>query len=72
MPAPLRIADLKRRSPTRKVVMNVGLPLELHNAVAQLARRIGVSKTAVFTALLVEGLDAAARRKLVSSDGRRR
>jgi hypothetical protein len=54
------------------VVLNVALPGKVHEAVAQLARRIGVSQTAVFTALLGEGLDAAARRKLVSRDGKRR
>jgi hypothetical protein len=72
MPTPLRIADLKRRSSARSVVINIGLPLKLHNAVAQLSRRIGASKAAVFTALLVEGLDVAARRKLVSRDGKGR
>ncbi len=71
MQTQLRIADLKRRGLPRKVIMNVALPVQLHDAIAQLARRFRVPKNAVMAALLNEGLTVAARKKLVR-DGRRR
>ncbi len=56
----LRIADLKRRPVSSSRLMNVKIPAGLSDAIDNLAREFGTSKTEVVVALLNTGLDAAA------------
>lgn len=60
----LRLADLKARGPVSDRLMNVKIPAHVAEAIAKLASRLNVSKTAVVIALLNEGLNAAARVKV--------
>ena len=60
----LRLADLKARSPVADKLMNVKIPALLAEAIDKLASRLNASKTAVFIALLNEGLNAAGRVKV--------
>jgi hypothetical protein len=53
----LRIADLKRRQPTSRRLINVKIPAHQADAIAQLADQLGTSKTEVIVALLNTGLE---------------
>jgi hypothetical protein len=57
----LRLADLKKRHPGGDRLMNVKLPAQLADAIAELADALNASKTDVIVALLNEGLSAAGR-----------
>ena len=56
----LRIADLKRRRPVGSRLLNV--KIHAHDAIAQLAKQLGVSKTEMVVALLNEALEAWRKR----------
>jgi hypothetical protein len=60
----LRLGDLKARRPVSDRMMNVKIPEHVADAIAQLARTLNASKTAVVIALLNEGLNAAGRAKV--------
>jgi GH24 family phage-related lysozyme (muramidase) len=60
----LRIADLKQRQPTGFRLVNVKIPAHQADAIAQLAKRLGTSKTEVVIALLNAGLETAQRPKV--------
>jgi hypothetical protein len=53
----LRIADLKRRQPTGSRLMSMKIPVHQWEAIAQLARKFGATKTEIMLALLNAGLD---------------
>lgn len=55
----LRLADLKRRTPSASRLLNAKLPAHLVEAIAT---RVGASKTDVFVALINTGLDRLKRR----------
>jgi hypothetical protein len=55
----LRIGDLKQRHPGSTRLMNVKIPTEVAEAIEQLAKGLGTSKTEVVLALLNEGLAVA-------------
>ena len=57
--AQLRIADLKRQHPASTRLMNVKVPTTMEQAITQLAKGLGTSKTEVVLALLNEGLAVA-------------
>ena len=56
MRSKLRIADLTNGTTNASRVMNVRLPAHIVEAIEQLAKMLGASKTAVVLALLNEGL----------------
>ena len=58
----LRLTDLKTRTQTGTRLMNVKVPVEILNAIEQLAKRLKASKTDVVVALLNEALAAAAQK----------
>ena len=62
------VGNPKRGTKAVSTMMNVKVPTRIAEAVDQLARRHGVSKTDVIVALLNQGLGVAARR----IDGHRR
>ena len=59
----LRIADLKRGENSASRVMNVRIPAHIAEAIDQLAKKLGTSKTALMLALLNEGLDVAGKNR---------
>jgi hypothetical protein len=59
----LRLTDLKARAPAGTRLMNVKVPVDILNAIEQLAKRLKASKTDVVVALLNEAL-ATAQEKL--------
>ena len=58
----LRLSDLKTRTPNVSRLMNVELPVELCNAIDQLAKQLHATKTNVIVALLNEGLAVAQKK----------
>jgi len=62
----LRFSDLVRspRNPGGHRLANLKVPVDVLARVHQVARRLGVTKTAAIVALLNEGLAAARRRGL--------
>jgi hypothetical protein len=58
----LRIADLKQRQPAGSRLITAKIPAHQADAIAQLAKRLGTSKTDVLVALLIEGLDIYQRK----------
>ncbi len=63
MRSQLRLADLKSRIPTGSKLMNVKIPAHITQAVDDLAKRIGTSKTEVIVALLNEGLAMVGKKR---------
>ena len=59
----LRLSDLKTRTPSASRLMNVKIPIELANAIDQLAKQHNATKTSVMIALLNEGLAVAPKTK---------
>ncbi|MFI5394542.1 MAG: hypothetical protein ACHQ9S_03325 [Candidatus Binatia bacterium] len=59
----LRIADLKRRQPSSRRLINVKIPAHQADAVARLADQLGTSKTEVIVALLNTGLEMTGKLK---------
>ena len=60
----LRLDDLKQRQPNaRRTLLNVKVPAHIVEGIAEIATRVGASKTEVITALLNTGFDAVNRRK---------
>ena len=55
MRADLRVSDLKSRERTTSRLMNVKIPAHVSDAIQEVARSLGASKTAVVIALLNEG-----------------
>jgi hypothetical protein len=62
----LRLSDLLHASTQRldRRVVNLKIPADTLRRVHELARKLGVSKTAAVVAVLNEGLHAASRRGL--------
>jgi hypothetical protein len=62
----LRLSDLLHASSERldRRVVNLKVPADTLRRVHELARKLGVSKTAAVVAVLNEGLQAASRRGL--------
>ncbi len=56
MRADLRLSDLKGRERTTNRLMNVKIPAHVSDAIQEVARALGASKTEVVIALLNEGL----------------
>ena len=63
MRSPLRIADLMRGTKTTNRQMNVRIPEHLAEAIGQLAKNVGASKTELMLALLNEGLDVVGKKR---------
>jgi hypothetical protein len=59
MRADLRLSDLKTRERSTSRLMNVKIPAHLSDAIEEVARVLGASKTEVVVALLNEGLRMA-------------
>ncbi len=59
MRADLRLSDLKTRERRTSRLMNVKIPVHLSDAIEEVARALGASKTEVVVALLNEGLGVA-------------
>jgi hypothetical protein len=57
----LRIADLKQRRPTGSRLMNMKIPAHQWEAIAQLARQFGATKTGIVIALLNAGIESLRR-----------
>ena len=56
----LRLSDLGKRPEKKSRMLNVRLPIEITNAIDNLAVKFGCTKTALFVALINEGFDAGA------------
>jgi len=67
----LRLADLVREppNPAERRLVNLKVPADVLVRVHQLARRLGVTKTAAIIALLNEGLQEANKRGVGRSAG---
>jgi hypothetical protein len=61
MRADLRLSDLKTRERSTSRLMNVKIPAQLSDAIEEVVRALGASKTEVAVALLNEGLSMAQR-----------
>ncbi len=69
MNAQMRIVDLKRRTHAAKRLLNVAIPVKIHDTIGDLAEKFHVSKTEVVVALLNEGLSVAASQKRKAKRG---
>jgi hypothetical protein len=67
----LRLSDLIREpaNPADRRLVNLKVPADILLRVHQLARKLGVTKTAAIIALLNEGLQAAHKRGVGPSHG---
>lgn len=67
----LRLSDLIREpaNPAERRLVNLKVPADILLRVHQLARKLGVTKTATIIALLNEGLQAAHKRGVASGVG---
>ncbi len=67
----LRMSDLCREppNPAERRLVNLKVPADILVRVHQLARKLGVTKTATIIALLNEGLQTAGRRRVGSESG---
>ncbi|MFI5396625.1 MAG: hypothetical protein ACHQ9S_13915 [Candidatus Binatia bacterium] len=59
----LRLADLKQPQPARSRLINMKIPAHQADAIAQLATRLGASKTEVVIALLTAGLEQGQKKR---------
>jgi predicted DNA-binding protein len=63
MRSQLRIADLQRGTRVPSRMMNVRIPTDVAEAIDQLSKKLGASKTDVVSALLNEGLNVARKKR---------
>ena len=63
MGSPLRISDLKRDIKGARTTLSVSVPSHIAEAIGELAKKLGASKTALVLALLNEGLDVVGKKR---------